>query len=56
VAWATTYYLKNYQEKIQNEYDYLSYENVMSPAFVYNQSKVNPNSIQVLRSKVLWKF
>tara|TARA_B110000091_G_scaffold212460_1_gene259247 strand:+ start:402 stop:1391 length:990 start_codon:yes stop_codon:yes gene_type:complete len=43
VAWATTYYLKSYQEKIQNEYDYLSYENVMSPAFVYNQSKVNPN-------------
>jgi len=40
VAWATTYYLKSYQEKIQHEYLYASYENVMSPAFVYNQSKL----------------
>lgn len=40
-AWATTYYLKSYQEKIQHGYEYLTYENVMSPAFVYNQSKEN---------------
>jgi C1A family cysteine protease len=43
VAWATSYYLKSYQEKIQHDYEYLSYENVMSPAFVYNQSKANDN-------------
>ena len=41
VAWATTYYLKSYQEKKQYGFDYLSYENIISPAFVYNQSKVN---------------
>lgn len=39
VAWATTYYLKSYQEKIQHEYDYESYEAVMSPSFIYNQAK-----------------
>lgn len=43
VAWATSYYLKSYQEKIQDNYQYLSYEDVMSPAFVYNQSKVTEN-------------
>ena len=43
VAWATTYYLKSYQEKIQYGYDYASYEDVMSPAFVYNQIKQNEN-------------
>ena len=42
-AWATTYYLKSYQEKIQNGYQYDSYEHVMSPAFVYNQIKSNPH-------------
>jgi len=41
VAWATTYYLKSYQEKVQKEYEYESYEDVMSPAFVYNQAKAN---------------
>ncbi len=43
VSWATTYYLKSYQEKIQFGYDYDSFEDVMSPAFVYNQTKANPN-------------
>lgn len=38
-AWATAYYLKSYQEKIQYGYDYSTFDNVMSPAFVYNQSK-----------------
>lgn len=45
VAWATTYYLKSYQEKIQHNYDYESYEDVMSPAFIYNQAKANPNCL-----------
>jgi len=43
VAWATSYYLKSYQEKIQYDYEYESYQDVMSPAFVYNQSKANNN-------------
>ncbi|MFY0631235.1 MAG: C1 family peptidase [Flavobacteriaceae bacterium] len=43
VSWATTYYLKSYQEKIEHGYDYESYEDVMSPAYVYNQTKANPN-------------
>lgn len=45
VAWATTYYMKSYQEKIQGGYEYKSYENVMSPAFIYNQAKANPNCL-----------
>jgi len=45
VSWATTYYLKSYQEKVQFGYDYNSFEDVMSPAFVYNQTKVNPNCL-----------
>jgi len=60
VAWATTYYLKSYQEKIQHEYEYLSYEDIMSPAFVYNQSKANEDcgsgsaiarALEVLKNK-----
>ncbi len=43
VSWATAYYLKSYQEKVQFGYDYNSFEDVMSPAYVYNQTKVNPN-------------
>ena len=43
VSWATTYYLKSYQEKIQYNYEYTSYEEVMSPAYVYNQTKANEN-------------
>jgi len=43
VSWATAYYLKSYQEKVQFGYDYRSFEDVMSPAFVYNQTKANPN-------------
>ncbi len=45
VSWATTYYLKSYQEKVQFGYDYNSFEDVMSPAFVYNQTKANPNCL-----------
>lgn len=41
VAWATSYYLKSYQEKIQHNYEYETYENVMSPSFIYNQIKCN---------------
>ena len=41
VAWATTYYMKSYQEKTQHKYDYVSFEDVMSPAFVYNQIKAS---------------
>jgi C1A family cysteine protease len=41
VAWATTYYLKSYQEKIQHGYEYSSFSNLMSPAFIYNQIKVS---------------
>jgi cathepsin K len=39
VSFATTYYLKSYQEKVQNKYDFITYDDVMSPAFVYNFSK-----------------
>ena len=39
VSWAIGYYLKSYQEKIQHGYEYETYENVMSPAFIYNQVK-----------------
>ncbi len=37
VAFATTYYLKSFQEKIQHNYEYLSDNELMSPSFVYNQ-------------------
>ncbi|WP_435261684.1 C1 family peptidase [Tenacibaculum sp. nBUS_03] len=43
VSWATTYYLKSYQEKIQHNYHYSSYKDVMSPSFVYNQTKEDSN-------------
>lgn len=36
-AWATVYYLKSYQEKVQYEYEYESFDDVFSPAFTYNQ-------------------
>ncbi len=36
-AWATVYYLKSYQEKIQHDYEYDSFNDVFSPAFTYNQ-------------------
>ncbi len=57
VAWATTYYLKSYQEKIQHEYEYLTYNEIMSPAFVYNQIKIIdcmsgsciPNALDLLK-------
>jgi cathepsin K len=39
VSWAIAYYLKSYQEKIQHGYEYETFENVMSPAFIYNQVK-----------------
>jgi C1A family cysteine protease len=38
VSWATAYYLKSYQEKKQYGYEYETFDDVMSPAFVYNQS------------------
>ncbi|HFS67110.1 MAG TPA: hypothetical protein ENK67_02755 [Flavobacteriia bacterium] len=37
VAFATTYYLKSFQEKVQHNYEYLSDNELMSPSFVYNQ-------------------
>ncbi len=46
VAFATTYYLKSFQEKIQNHYEYLSNTEVMSPSFIYNQTKTNDNCNQ----------
>jgi cathepsin K len=39
-AWATTYYLKSYQEKTQNHTEY-SGATIMSPSFVYNQTKAS---------------
>ena len=41
VAFATTYYLKSFQEKIQHNYEYLSDDELMSPSFVYNQAVTN---------------
>jgi cathepsin K len=40
VAWALGYYLKSYQEKVQHGYEYETFEDVMSPSFIYNQVKV----------------
>ncbi len=37
VAFATTYYLKSFQEKMQHNYEYLTNDELMSPSFVYNQ-------------------
>lgn len=39
VSWATSYYLKSYQEKTQYEYEYVTFNDVMSPSYVYNQVK-----------------
>lgn len=41
VSWATSYYLKSYQEKVQYGYEYSDYSTIMSPAFVFNQTKVS---------------
>ena len=41
VGWATAYYLKSYQEKIQHGFEYNSFRKVMSPAYIYNQIKVS---------------
>lgn len=58
VAWAIGYYLKSYQEKIQYGYEYESFEDVMSPAFLYNHVKVEgdcsigssiPKSLELLQ-------
>ena len=46
VAFATTYYLKSFQEKIQHNYEYLSDDELMSPAFVYNQVITNTSCDQ----------
>ena len=40
-SFATTYYMKSYQEKIQHKYEYNNYSKVMSPSYVYNQVKVS---------------
>jgi cathepsin K len=40
-SFATTYYMKSYQEKIQHKYEYDNYGKVMSPSYVYNQVKVS---------------
>jgi cathepsin K len=40
VSWATAYYMKSYQEKVQYGYEYYDYSTVMSPAFIYNQTKI----------------
>ncbi|CAM1373220.1 C1 family peptidase [Tenacibaculum xiamenense] len=58
-AWATTYYLKSYHEKIQHGYDYTTYEHVMSPAFIYNQlvggncdaGSVIPRALELLKTQ-----
>jgi C1A family cysteine protease len=39
-AWATTYYLKSYQEKIQHNSTY-SDLTIMSPSYTYNQIKIS---------------
>jgi len=39
-SFATAYYMKSYQEKIQYGYEY-NITNVMSPAYLYNQVKVS---------------
>jgi len=39
VSWAIAYYLKSYQEKVQYGYEYDTFENVMSPAYIFNQIK-----------------
>ncbi len=41
VGWATGYYLKSYHEKIEYGYEYTTFEDVMSPSFLYNQIKVS---------------
>lgn len=42
VAWATGYYLKSYQENYEDfQNGVLNKNNVMSPAFIYNQIKVS---------------
>lgn len=58
VSWATTYYLKSYLDKVQYGYDYSDYSTVMSPAFVFNQTKVDcllgsciENALYLLKTK-----
>lgn len=40
-AWATTYYLKSYQEKIQHNSSFYDTSNTMSPLYVYNHTKAS---------------
>ena len=41
VAWAAGYYLKSFQENYEDEQnDIISFDNEMSPAYIYNQIKV----------------
>jgi C1A family cysteine protease len=46
VAFATSYYLKSFHEKIEHNYQYNSDNELMSPAFVYNQVILNGNCNQ----------
>lgn len=52
VAFTTNYYLKSYQEKIENNYTYVNdegvtdYTTVMSPAFTYNTVKNSSSCTQ----------
>ena len=41
VAWSVGYCLKSYQEKIEHNYSYTGDDKLMSPAYIYNQIKVN---------------
>jgi len=46
VAWATAYYLKSYQEKKQFGYDYEDFNQIMSPAYIYNQIKEGDDCLE----------
>ena len=43
VSWASGYYLKGYQEKIENGYGYTDNSKLMSPSYIFNQVRVDPN-------------
>lgn len=44
VSWASGYYLKSYQEKIEKGYSYNNDNSkLMSPSFIFNQVKSNPS-------------
>ena len=60
VAWATGYYLRSYQERIRTGKEYDTFDDVKSPAFVYNLAKESGdcsaatcivNALYVLKTK-----